>query len=51
MTRKDYILIANVIKQNPEVANNYEFVAELCEELKKDNQNFSFDKFVAFIHN
>jgi hypothetical protein len=55
MTKKDYILLANIIKSNSSLANvrnttkhviKYgEFMFDLCEMLKNDNPNFNEIKF------
>jgi hypothetical protein len=55
MTRKDYIALANIIKDNGTMANlrrgithvitKGTFMNSLCEYLKKDNPNFNEIKF------
>jgi hypothetical protein len=55
LTRKDYIAIARMIKDNSGIANmrrgvthiikEGQFVNELCEYLQKDNPNFNEVKF------
>ena len=55
MTRKDYIALANIIKNNGTMANlrrgithviiRGTFMSVLCEYLKKDNPNFNEIKF------
>jgi len=48
MTKKDYILLARVIKKSS--GKSYaicELVKELCEELKKDNSKFDSDRFLT----
>ena len=55
MTKKDYILLANIIKSNSGLANvrgkpehiiKYgEFMFDLCKILQNDNQNFNEIKF------
>lgn len=55
MTKKDYILLANIIKSNSGLASvkgnpkhiiNYgEFMFDLCKILKNDNPNFNEIKF------
>jgi hypothetical protein len=47
MTKKDYILIAKVIKarqENSPVSYKY-LVKDLCIELEKDNQAFNTERF------
>lgn len=49
MTRKDYIKIAEVIKNNTTVEQQiimYQFIDELCTVFKDDNPNFNRAKFV-----
>ena len=50
MFRKDYVLIANVIKQTPEVKENANFIKILCIELKKNNPQFETEKFINFLN-
>ena len=55
MTKKDYILLANIINSNSSLANlkgnpkhiiKYgEFMFDLCKMLKNDNSNFNEIKF------
>ena len=49
MTKKDYILIANVIaKHGNEVS--HPFVLSLCSELKEDNASFNKQRFIDYIN-
>ena len=50
MFTKDYVLIANVIKQTPEVKENVNFIKILCIELKKNNPRFETEKFINFLN-
>jgi len=55
MTKKDYIMLARVIKDNTASNDNmrfansrlykYSLIDDLSKELKKDNINFNYDKF------
>ena len=55
MTKKDYIVLADIIKNNSTMANlrrgvthvliSGTFINNLCEYLKKDNPNFNEIKF------
>ena len=48
MTKKDYILIANVIKKS-DSKDDHNFINALCSELKRDNANFNKTTFINFI--
>ena len=53
MTKKDYIMIARVIKEsevkwmglNKSMINKGNLINNLSKELKKDNINFNYDRF------
>lgn len=63
MTKKDYIMIANVFKavqtthegeypEMPKTANQYkaDIISAFMVELKKDNARFDSDRFLDFIY-
>ena len=55
MTRKDYIMIAKIIKDsevkykglNKSMINKGNLINALCYELKKDNSAFNKDRFIS----
>ena len=59
MSKKDYILIAKILKKHREIAVEYleeptmnaidAITADFCEALKKQNPKFDKEKFIKFI--
>ena len=59
MTKKDYILIAKILKKHREIAVEYleeptmnaidAITADFCKALKKQNHKFDEEKFIKFI--